>query len=176
MLSESELVTASMPSRMIRLLEDCELIGRLDRDDEDTEGSMAGCFLGMVGGGEGGLGLDPGDVRGLSSRGMREAGAWYTGGLEDIGVGMGSSILDSLDGKTWMLGTLERAGLLGGMDKQECAFRCWSCSCCTLVVAAGAFWGSGALLPSPAVIRLTFGWANGLKKSVMLRFGLGAID
>lgn len=75
-------------------------MGRLDSDDEDTEGSIAGCFLGRVGGGDGGLGLDSGDVRGLSSRGMREAGAWYTGGLEDIGVGMGSFILGSLDGKT----------------------------------------------------------------------------
>jgi hypothetical protein len=79
---------------------------RLDRDDEDTERSMAGCLLGTVGGGEGGLGLNSGDVRGLSSRGMREAGAWYTGGLEDIGVGMGSFILDSLDGKTRILETL----------------------------------------------------------------------
>jgi hypothetical protein len=84
----------------MRLLEDCELIGRLDRDDEDTEGSMGGCLLWTVGGGEGGLGLDSSDVRGLSSRGMREAGAWYTGGLEDIGVGTGSFILDSLEGKT----------------------------------------------------------------------------
>jgi hypothetical protein len=100
MLSESEFVTANMPSRTMRLLEDCELIGRLDRDDEDTEGSMGGCLLWTVGGGEGGLGLDSSDVRGLSSRGMREAGAWYTGGLEDIGVGMGSFILDSLEGKT----------------------------------------------------------------------------
>ena len=98
-LSESEFVTANMPSRTMRLLDDCELIGRLDKDDEDTEGSIAGCFLGTVGGGEGGLGLDSGDVRGLSSRGMREAGAWYTGGLEDIGVGIGSLIRGSLDGK-----------------------------------------------------------------------------
>lgn len=83
----------------MRLLDDCELIGRLDRDDEDTEGSIVGCVLGTVGGGEGGLGLDSGDVRGLSSRGMREAGAWYTGGLEDIGVGMGWFFLGPLDVK-----------------------------------------------------------------------------
>lgn len=157
----------------MRLLDDCELIGRLDREDEDTEGSIAGCFLRTVGGGEGGLGLDSGDVRGLSSRGMREAGAWYTGGLEDIGVGMGSAVLGSLDGRTSMLRRLGMADVLGGMDEGEIALCC--CCCCTLVVAAGAFWGSETLLLSPAIMCLTFGWANGLKKSVMLRFGFWAI-
>lgn len=65
------------------------------------------------------------------------------------------------------------AGLLGGMDEREFALCC--CCCCTLVVAAGAFWGSETLLLSPAIMCLTFGWANGLKKSVMLRFGFWAM-
>lgn len=87
---------------------------------------------------------------------------------------MGSFIVGSLDGKTLILRILGRAGLLGGMDEREVVAVC-CCCCCTLVVAAGAFCGSDTLLPSPAVMCLTFGWANGLKKSVILRFGLGAI-
>lgn len=140
MLSESEFVTASMPSRIMRLLEDCELIGRLERDEEDTDGSMAGCFLGTVGGGEGGLGLDSGEVRGLSSRGTREIGAWYGGGLEGIGVGMRLSMLVSLEGRTRvLLRRFEETDLWGGMEKRDFALCCCWCCCCTLVAAAVAF-------------------------------------
>jgi hypothetical protein len=125
---------------MTRLLEDCELIGRLDRDEEDTEGSMGGitrvsCFFGMVGGGDGGLGLDSGEESGLSSRGKREVGAWYTGGLEGIGVGMGSFIFVSTDLTRLVSRTLKDVNRLGGMEKRDLAV-----CCCTLVVAAaGAF-------------------------------------
>lgn len=159
----------------MRLLEDCELIGRLERDDEETEESMVGCFFGIFGGGEGGLGLGSGEVRGLSSRGMREVGAWYRGGLEGIGVGMGSAMLVSLQERIFALRTVEETDLSGGREKRDFALCCCCCCCCTLVAAAVAFWGSDALLPSPAIIRLTFGWANGLKKSVIIRSGFGAI-
>jgi hypothetical protein len=79
---------------MTLLLDDWELSGTLDRDEEETLRSITGrwalsCFLEMVGGGEGGLGLDSSDESGLSSRRPWPAGSSRMVGLDVMGVGMG---------------------------------------------------------------------------------------